>query len=97
MDSEFAKQLAEARLEEASRRHRSQPSITVSHFEQQQLLKIAEEMGVELRIVSDPNLRRDLEEAKSVYEREQVAKQVIPLRTQLHCAKKNVVFGQGCV
>lgn len=92
MDSEFARQLANARLNAASE------TSSDSSIEMDQLKVIADEMGVELKFMDCSDLRFQLESALLEQQMKE-AKRLMAERKKripLAVAKKNVVFGLGC-
>lgn len=92
MDSEFARQLANARLNAAS-----EPS-SVSSVEMDQLKVIADEMGVELKFMDCSDLRFQLESALLEQQMKEAKRLMVEMKNRipLAVAKKNVVFGLGC-
>jgi hypothetical protein len=89
MDSSFARQLAEARLN----------ADCDYKAVMEELKLIAEEMCVELKFTDCSDLRVQLENAIIAHEIHEAAGMVQKehtMRQPYYCAKKNVVFGIGC-
>lgn len=90
MDSNFARQLADARVNAV---HVEQPYID------NQLMMIADEMGVKLNFTDCTDLRIQLENALLAHELSEARQLMVAKKLKkipYHVTKKNVVFGCGC-